>query len=102
MLSNLTSWKGFFVERSIQRLIKSKKFASRVYVYIHSRRSTIGPAFIGRTVYVYNGRKFFNTKIVGSMIGHKFGEFSVTKRLGAEIHESIRTKKRRAKLKRKL
>lgn len=47
---------------------------------IWSRRSTILPQFVGKTVSIYNGRIFIQCKISPDMIGHKFGEFAVTRK----------------------
>lgn len=44
-----------------------------------SRRSTIIPEFIGRTFNVHNGRKFIPVFITENMVGHKLGEFSITR-----------------------
>jgi len=101
MYNNILSWRGFFMDHSIQRLIKSRKFASNTKLTIYSRRSTIGLAFLGRSVEIHNGHKSLNVKITRWMIGRKFGEFSITKKLGSKIHESKRNQKRRAKMKRK-
>ncbi len=44
-----------------------------------SRRSTIVPEFIGCTIAVHNGKKFIPVYITDNMIGHKLGEFSLTR-----------------------
>ena len=44
-----------------------------------SRRSTITPAFIGLTFAVHNGKKFIPVYVTDNMVGHKFGEFSITR-----------------------
>jgi small subunit ribosomal protein S19 len=44
-----------------------------------SRRSTIVPEFIGLTFAVHNGKKFVPVYVTDNMVGHKFGEFSVTR-----------------------
>jgi small subunit ribosomal protein S19 len=98
---NNFSWRGFFVDPSIQRLVRSKAVRRRSKIYVYARRSTITQGFVGRLVYIYNGRQFFNVYVRQWMVGHKFGEFAVTKRLGSAIHNSKRNQKRRAKLKRK-
>lgn len=45
-----------------------------------SRQSTILPAASGKIVEVYDGKKFLAIKITPDMIGHKFGEFSLTRK----------------------
>jgi small subunit ribosomal protein S19 len=44
-----------------------------------ARRSTILPHFVGSTIEIHNGKKFFNLTITEDMIGHKLGEFSLTR-----------------------
>lgn len=44
-----------------------------------SRRSVIFPEFIGLTFAVHNGKKFVPVYVTDNMVGHKFGEFSVTR-----------------------
>ncbi len=44
-----------------------------------SRRSTIIPEFIGLTLAVHNGKKFIPVYITDQMVGHKLGEFSLTR-----------------------
>jgi small subunit ribosomal protein S19 len=44
-----------------------------------SRRSTIVPEFIGLTFAVHNGKKFIPVYITDNMIGHKLGEFALTR-----------------------
>ncbi len=44
-----------------------------------SRRSTIIPEFIGLTFAVHNGKKFIPVFVTDNMVGHKLGEFSLTR-----------------------
>lgn len=44
-----------------------------------SRRSTIIPECIGLTFAVHNGKKFIPVFVTENMVGHKFGEFSITR-----------------------
>ena len=44
-----------------------------------SRRSTITPDFVGHTIAVHNGRKFVPVYISENMVGHKLGEFALTR-----------------------
>lgn len=44
-----------------------------------SRRSMIIPDFIGLTFAVHNGKKFIPVFVTDQMIGHKLGEFSLTR-----------------------
>ena len=44
-----------------------------------SRRSTILPEFIGLTIAVHNGRQHVPVYINENMVGHKLGEFALTR-----------------------
>ena len=44
-----------------------------------SRRSTIHPDFVGHTIAVHNGRKFIPVYVTENMVGHKLGEFALTR-----------------------
>ncbi len=44
-----------------------------------SRRSLIVPDFIGLTFAVHNGRKFIPVYVTDNMVGHKLGEFALTR-----------------------
>ena len=47
-----------------------------------SRRSTIYPEFIGHTFAVHNGKEFIPVYVTEDMVGHKLGEFSLTRKFG--------------------
>ncbi len=44
-----------------------------------SRRSTIFPEFVGLTIAIHNGRQHVPVFITEDMVGHKLGEFAVTR-----------------------
>lgn len=74
--------KGPFVDQHLMKkvvaLASEKNKAGKV-VKTWSRRSTILPEFIGVTIAVHNGRKFVPVYITEQMIGHKLGEFALTR-----------------------
>ena len=47
-----------------------------------SRTSTIYPEFIGFTFAVHNGRDFIPVYVTEDMVGHKLGEFALTRKFG--------------------
>lgn len=47
-----------------------------------SRRSTIFPDFIGHTFAVHNGKEFIPVYVTEDMVGHKLGEFALTRKFG--------------------
>ena len=44
-----------------------------------SRRSTILPDFIGLTIAVHNGKQHVPVYVTDQMVGHKLGEFALTR-----------------------
>jgi small subunit ribosomal protein S19 len=44
-----------------------------------SRRSTVTPEFVGHTVNIHNGKTFVTVFITENMVGHKLGEFALTR-----------------------
>jgi len=44
-----------------------------------SRRSTVLPTFVGLTIAVHNGKQHIPVYISENMVGHKLGEFSLTR-----------------------
>ena len=44
-----------------------------------ARRCTIVPEFVGHTFQVHNGRAFIDVFVTEDMVGHKLGEFSLTR-----------------------
>ena len=50
-----------------------------------SRRSTIIPDFIGHTFGVHNGNKFIPVYVTENMVGHKLGEFALTRNFRGHV-----------------
>jgi small subunit ribosomal protein S19 len=46
----------------------------------HKRDIIIMPALVGMTIAVHNGKEFFPIKITQEMMGHRLGEFSLTRK----------------------
>ena len=79
-------WKGPFVDISIKRYldtVKNKMQKKDHKIFVWSRRSMILPDFCGQQFHIYNGKKFIICKVSEYMIGHKFGEFSSTRKIPA-------------------
>ena len=73
--------KGPFCDESLMKKIKKLNETNKKEVIkTWSRRSTIFPDFIGHTIAVHNGREFIPVYITEEMVGHKLGEFSLTRK----------------------
>ena len=71
--------KGPFVDESLLKKVAEVQGEKGKVIKTWSRRSTIIPEFIGLTFAVHNGKKFIPVYITDNMIGHKLGEFSMTR-----------------------
>ena len=73
-------WKGPFVDGYLLKKADALRASGRKDVIkTWSRRSTILPQFVGLTFGVHNGHKFMPVLVTENMVGHKFGEFSLTR-----------------------
>ena len=72
--------KGPFVdEHLIQKVMKAQDSNVSKPIKTWSRRAVIVPEMIGLTIAVHNGRAHVPVSINENMIGHKLGEFAVTR-----------------------
>lgn len=72
--------KGPYVDTHlINKIKKAQGNNDKRPIKTWSRRSTILPDFIGLTVSVHNGRQHIPVFVTENMVGHKFGEFSLTR-----------------------
>jgi small subunit ribosomal protein S19 len=72
--------KGAFVDTHLLTKVQVMNTASKkTAIKTWSRRSTITPDFVGQTIAVYNGKVFVPVFVSENMVGHKLGEFSLTR-----------------------
>lgn len=72
--------KGPFVDAHLVKKIEAVRASSdKRAVKTWSRRSTVIPEFVGLTIAVHNGRQHVPIYISENMVGHKLGEFSLTR-----------------------
>ena len=75
-----SSKKGPFVD---QHLVKKVEAATanrdKRPIKTWSRRSTVLPEFVGLTIAIHNGRQHLPVYITDNMVGHKLGEFALTR-----------------------
>ena len=73
--------KGPFVDGHLAKKVeKMNKSGMKRPIKTWSRRSMIMPDFVGHTFNVHNGKEFLVVFVTENMVGHKLGEFSVTRR----------------------
>jgi small subunit ribosomal protein S19 len=72
--------KGPFVDHHLVKKIGAARAASdKRPIKTWSRRSTILPDFVGLTIAVHNGKQHVPVYISENMVGHKLGEFALTR-----------------------
>lgn len=72
--------KGPYVEeRLYKRITTMNENNEKKLIKTWSRSSTIFPEFIGHTIAVHDGRKHVPVYVTEDMVGHKLGEFSLTR-----------------------
>ena len=75
--------KGPYVfERLLKKVQKLTETGKKEVIKTWSRRSTIFPEFIGHTFAVHNGKEFIPVYVTEDMVGHKLGEFALTRKNG--------------------
>src|SRR5438876_10354156 len=72
--------KGPYIESQlIERIEEQNRTRQKKVLKTWSRRSTIAPEFVGHTLAVHNGKKFIPVYVTENMVGHKLGEFAMTR-----------------------
>ncbi len=72
----------FIDEYLMKKVQKVKESGKNEVIKTWSRRSTIYPDFIGHTFAVHNGKEFIPVYVTEDMVGHKLGEFALTRKFG--------------------
>ncbi len=73
--------KGPYVnERLLAKVVKAKQTGDKKAIKTWSRDCTISPEMVGFNFEVHNGKYFNKVFVTESMVGHKLGEFSVTRK----------------------
>lgn len=72
--------KGPFIDLHLLKKVETANESNdRRPIKTWSRRSTVFPNFVGLTIAVHNGRQHVPVFITEDMVGHKLGEFAVTR-----------------------
>nr|WP_297382983.1 30S ribosomal protein S19 [uncultured Roseateles sp.] len=72
--------KGPFVDHHLMAKVdKAVAIKDKKPIKTWSRRSTILPEFIGLTIAVHNGKQHVPVYVSDQMVGHKLGEFALTR-----------------------
>ena len=72
--------KGPFIdEKLLMKIVRMNESGDKRVIKTWARRSTISPEMVGHTLAVHNGKQFIPVFVNENMVGHKVGEFSLTR-----------------------
>lgn len=72
--------KGPYIDERLIKKVKDKKPGDRTPIKTWARAAVISPEMIGHTFGVHNGKLFIPVLVSEEMVGHRLGEFSLTRK----------------------
>ena len=93
--------KGPYVDERLLKKIEGKEPLKTGVIKTWSRASQISPEMVGFTFGVHNGKTHIEVLIAEDMVGHRLGEFSLTRKFmkhGGKMQKEIETKKKEAEI----
>lgn len=93
--------KGPFVDPRITKKIAGKKPENTPPVKLWARYSVISPEMVGFKFLVHNGKDFPEVLVSEEMVGHRFGEFSLTRKFikhGGKMQKDQETKAKESEI----
>lgn len=75
-----SSKKGPFVDPKLLKKVAALKPGVKTVIKTWSRASEISPEMVGVTFGVHNGKNFIEVLVKEEMVGHRLGEFSLTRK----------------------
>jgi len=93
--------KGPFVEPKLLKKIEGKRPQETGVIKTWYRRSQISPEMVGFTFGVYNGKIFIDVLVTEEMVGHRLGEFSLTRKFtrhGGKMQKDLDAAKKQGEI----
>lgn len=87
--------KGPYVDPKLLKKISKLKSGDNTIIKTWSRDSEISPQMVGFTFGVHNGKNFIPVTIIEEMVGHRLGEFSLTRKFvrhGGKMQKELEAK----------
>lgn len=72
--------KGPFLDERLLKKVSRLRQGDSTILKTWSREATITPEMVGFIFGVHNGKDFIPVTVVENMVGHKLGEFSLTRK----------------------
>ncbi len=94
-------YKGPHVVEKLLKKIAGKKPGEGGVIKTWARASMISPEMVGFTFGVHNGKEHIPVTVAEEMVGHRFGEFSPTKKFhrhGGKMQKELEQKKKEAEI----
>ncbi len=88
--------KGPVVDEKLLKKLSKLRVGDKSVVKTWSRWSQVTPQMVGFIIGVHNGKEHVPVSIVENMVGHKLGEFSMTRKFvrhGGKMQKEMETKK---------
>jgi small subunit ribosomal protein S19 len=96
-----SSIKGPYVDPRILKKIEGKKSGDAGVIKTWSRASQIAPEMVGFTFGVHNGKDHVEVFVTEDMVGHRLGEFSITKKFirhGGKMQKELEQKQKEGEI----
>lgn len=93
--------KGPFVDPKLLKKIEGKNSQTAPMIKTWSRASQISPEMVGFLFGVHNGKAHIEVRVTEEMVGHRLGEFSLTKKFirhGGKMQKELEQKKKDSEL----
>ena len=84
----------FCDDHLLKKVVVQNEANTKTVIKTWSRRSTIFPEMIGHTIAVHDGRKHVPVFISEDMVGHKLGEFAMTRTYRGHVKDERRSRVR--------
>ncbi len=93
--------KGPYVDERLLQKIEGKKPGTSEVIKTWARRSQISPEMVGFKFGVHNGKDHIEVLVSEEMVGHRLGEFSLTRKFnkhGGKMQKELEQKKKEAEI----
>jgi small subunit ribosomal protein S19 len=88
--------KGPFIEAKLMKKVEAvKRTNARTVIKTWSRASTIIPEMVGLTIGIHDGRRHVPIFVSENMVGHKLGEFALTRHFRGHTSKSEKASQQR-------
>ncbi len=96
-----SSHKGPYVDPRLTKKIEGKKPGTTGVIKTWARASQISPEMVGFTFGVHNGKDHIEVFVTEDMVGHRLGEFSLTRKFvkhGGKMQKELEVKQKESEV----